>query len=288
MGCGAETEANTLLTALTAGTDFTVPPVDLTDPEFVIPALDGGVVPAALTNADLTDGVVTGDGTFDIVMKAIGANLAQEFSKGRITGDQYSKVYLGAMEAALGNSVQFLLGRDNAYWQALKAKYEAQRAQIEVVTARVALEVAKAELQKQRYEALTHQANYALTKLKLSTESVGYCIANFNLTEILPSQAELLGYQVEAARAQTMDTQTDGIAPIAGLIGKQKDLYSQQITSYKRDSEVKIAKLFTDAWITQKTIDEGLLAPTGFTNVSLDQVLDTLKANVQFDGLAHP
>ena len=39
------------------------------------------------------------------------------------------------------------------------------------------------------------------------------------------------------------------------------------------------AKLFTDAWITQKTIDEGLTAPSNFANDSVNNILGTLKAN---------
>jgi hypothetical protein len=287
MSCGAETEANTLMTSLTAGTDFSVPAVDFDDPNFQIPEAVVGVDPEPLSNADLTTGVLNGTGTFDVLMTGIRAHLQNEFEKGRITGDQYAKATIELTAGAMGNAVQFLLGRDQAYWQSKKAQYDARIAQVQVVPARVQLEVAKAELQKHRYEALTHQANYALTKLKLSTESVQFCIAEFNLQNILPAQLNLLNEQREAARAQTLNTRSDGTTVI-GLIGKQKDLYSQQITSYKRDAEVKAAKLFTDAWITQKTIDEGLLAPNGFINSSLDQVLQTLKQNNQFDGAAHP
>jgi len=80
-------------------------------------------------------------------------------------------------------------------------------------------------------------------------------------------------------RAQTLDTRSDGVTDVEGVLGKQKDLYTQQITSYRRDAETKVAKLFTDAWITMKTIDEGLSPPTGFTNASLDEILGVLKVN---------
>ena len=130
-------------------------------------------------------------------------------------------------------------------------------------------------------EALTSKAGYALTKLKLSTESVTYCTAQYNLTNMLPQQLANVKEQTEAQRAQTLDTRTDGVA-VVGVLGKQKALYSQQITSYQRDSEVKASKLFTDAWITMKTIDEGLLPPSGFQNSSLDQILTTLKTNNGF------
>ncbi len=98
-----------------------------------------------------------------------------------------------------------------------------------------------------------------------------------------PKKGKLLDEQVESTRAQTLDTRTDG-ATVTGAIGKQKDLYTQQITAYKRDSEIKAARIFSDAWITQKTIDEGLTAPTGFTNASLDQVLLAIKVNNEIGG----
>lgn len=60
-------------------------------------------------------------------------------------------------------------------------------------------------------------------------------------------------------RAQT-DVRTDG-STVTGAVGKQKDLYSQQITSYQRNSELSAARVFSDAWITQKTIGRGFVAP---------------------------
>ena len=95
---------------------------------------------------------------------------------------------------------------------------------------------------------------------------------------MLPQQLKLIIEQTEAQRAQTLDTRTDGTV-VKGSVGKQKELYSQQITSYQRDAEVKASKLFTDAWITQKTIDEGLNPPNGFTNASIDTILTKLKSN---------
>jgi hypothetical protein len=101
----------------------------------------------------------------------------------------------------------------------------------------------------------------------------------YTLTYLLPKQVTLVAEQGEVQRAQTLNTRSDA-ATVAGLTGKQKDLYTQQITSYQRDIEIKAAKIFSDAWITMKTLDEGLAAPTGFGNTSLDEVLTTIKTNV--------
>jgi hypothetical protein len=97
-------------------------------------------------------------------------------------------------------------------------------------------------------------------------------------TDILPQQHLLLQEQTEVQRAQTMNTRTDGVTAVVGSIGKQKDLYTQQIASYQRDAEMKVAKLYSDAWITQKTIDEGLVAPAQFVNTEVNEVMLAIRA----------
>jgi hypothetical protein len=278
MSCGAEEEANELMVSILAGKTFELPEVDLSGSEFQVPAAEEIALPEPLTNASLTTAEVNGSGTLDIVLKSLAAHLKAEFEAARITGAEYTKAYTALIDAALGNSVQFLLGKDTAYWQSVTAQAQAQTAKIALVTARVGLETAKAQLASARFEALNQEAAYALVKLKLATESVGYCTAKFNLEQMAPVQKLMLLEQYEGARAQTADTRSNG-QPILGLMGKQKDLYNQQIISYQRDAEVKAAKLFTDAWITMKTMDEGLLPPTKFNNASLDEILAVLKIN---------
>ncbi|UVX30955.1 virion structural protein [Klebsiella phage VLCpiP4a] len=272
MSCGAETEANRLLLALTAGEDFALPEVDMSN--WDIPGGDNSPIFAEvprITNESLTTREVGGSGVFDALMESASKHLKAEFKENRITGGEYTKAYIATLEACMGNAVQFLLGRDSAYFQAALA-------QIQAVTARVGLATAKAQFVLAKVQALTTKSEYALTKLKLSNESQNYCAALFNLDNILPAQERLLQEQYEVQRAQTQDNRSDAL-PVRGSIGKQKDLYDQQITSYKRDSEVKAAKLFTDAWITQKTIDEGLVPPDGFTNDQINPILMTLKSN---------
>ena len=302
MSCSAEVEANRLLDELTKGDDFTLPDVDMSGPEWDIPG--GGDSPIfgeipRLTNESLTTREVGGSGVFDALMESASKHLKAEFKENRITGGEYTKAYIATLEACMGNAVQFLLGRDSAYFQAALA-------QVQAVTARVGIATAKAQFVLTKIQALGAKSDYALTKLRLSTEGEGYCAAKFNVEQMLPKQLEQLNAQVdlthaqqaqttaqtalvneqtntqkeqtEVARAQTMETRSDSL-PIKGSIGKQKELYDQQITSYQRDAEVKASKLFTDAWITQKTIDEGLNPPNGFTNASIDTILTKLKTN---------
>lgn len=274
MSCSAEVEANRLLEELTKGDDFTLPDIDMSGPEWDIPGGDGSPIFGAITkvtNESLTTREVGGSGTFDALMESAHNHLKAEFKANRITGGEYTKAYIAMMESCMSNAVQFLLGRDQAYWAAALA-------QIQAVTARVTLATSKAQFVLAKLQALSAKSEYALTKMKIATESETYCAALFNANQMLPQQLKLLTEQTEAQRAQTLDTRTDG-AVVKGSVGKQKELYSQQITSYQRDAEVKASKLFTDAWITQKTIDEGLNPPNGFTNASIDTILTKLKSN---------
>jgi hypothetical protein len=315
------TAANGLMTSLLTGETFDIPDVDLSLPEYQAPDTTSIAVPDALTNADLTEKLVGGSGTFDVVMDSILAHLKGEFDKNRITGSEYTKAFIAATEAALSNSVQFLLNRDQSYWTALNAQIQAQIAQTHLVKSRVELETSKVQLEAVRLQAAAEKANFALTKLKLATESVAYDAAKYNVTSILPAQlaklnAEntligkqgtltdkqgslvdkqsdqitqeltlypakltLIKEQGEAQRAQTMDKRSDN-TNVVGYIGKQKDLLAQQITSYQRDSEIKVMKILSDTWITQKTIDEGLTAPTVFTNAQLDSAIGKVKTNL--------
>lgn len=274
MSCSAEVEANRLLEELTKGDDFTLPDIDMSGPEWDIPGGDGSPIFGAITkitNESLTTREVGGSGTFDALMESAHNHLKAEFKANRITGGEYTKAYIAMMESCMSNAVQFLLGRDQAYWAAALA-------QIQAVTARVTLATSKAQFVLAKIQALSAKSEYALTKLKIATESETYCAALFNASQMLPQQLKLVTEQTEAQRAQTLDTRSDGTT-VTGSVGKQKELYSQQITSYQRDAEVKASKLFTDAWITQKTIDEGLNPPNGFTNASIDTILTKLKSN---------
>ena len=305
-----DTVAVALYSSLTAGTDFDIPEFDLSGPEYDLPggstnpALDGiaKLTNGDLTNAVLTGNVVTGTGTMDVLMNTFMIHLDREFRIGHITGAEYTKAYIASMQVAAGNGVQYLVQRDQAYWAAVTA-------QMGIINSRVALAIAKTQLAGQEIEANTAKVNYALTKAKLSSENASYISVSeqgetaraqtkdtlsdgsavmgvtklqkdllVTQNRVTEKQVILVSEQGEAQRAQTQDTRLDGTT-VTGLLGKQKELYSQQITSYKRDAEVKAGKLWIDAWITMKTIDEGLLPPDQFTNTEINEVLATLKTN---------
>jgi len=64
----------------------------------------------AIPNTDLlTDGLMDGTGVFDILIKTVKLHLMEEYDAGRISGKEYSTVYLGALSAVLQQSIQYIV-----------------------------------------------------------------------------------------------------------------------------------------------------------------------------------
>ena len=189
----------------------------------------------------VTNGVTSGPGAFDTFMRGVMAHLQQEYDKGRITGADYTKAYIELAQSCLQMAVQFTLGKGQAFWAS-------QNGQIAGISGRIDME----------------------------TKRVGYATAKYSYDEILPEQKNLVAEQANTARAQTADTRFD-TATVYGLIGKQKDLYSEQMVSFRKDAQTKAGKMFADSWTIQKTVDEGLSPPSSFTNSTIDTVLNAIR-----------
>lgn len=104
----------------------------------------GIVVPEEIDEvvvADLTTKAMNGTGVFDVLMSAIQTRLDEQYSLERIKGTEYSKVYLGSMEAAISQGIQFLLGSELLAVQKLKieADIDLTRSQILESIAKIAL-----------------------------------------------------------------------------------------------------------------------------------------------------
>lgn len=177
--------ANELLVELTGDADFSVPKIDLTDPKFNIPYdPDSDLYKSVkhLVNADITTQEINGTGTFDVIMGGAAAQLAAEYDSERITGAEYTKAYIGTMGAALQNAVAFLTTKDQVFWQAQTAQYEAIKARLDAENAKLALAASI-------YDMYNRKAQYALTKEQLATAKLEFDANSFNVEQMLPLQA---------------------------------------------------------------------------------------------------
>lgn len=350
-----EDVANELFTSLTSELP-SIPSVDLTGDDFSFDPNDGSVLysePEDIVIDDLTEGTLKGEGAFDRLMASVDRHINREFKDNRITGDQYAQVYTQVITNVLGNATQFVLTKDQARWQGIQAQMQARVAEIQATSALVELERIRLDTARSAYETQTAAAQFALAKLNIANAEEQFSLLEqqtarerytnefilptqlaqeqHNLNCTLPLQTRLAEEQVEAAYAQTMDTRTDCMTPVTGLIGRQKlslsldnetkqfqldhtlpaqlnilaeqreserartldtrtdgeivvgsigkqnDLLDQQIDSFEKDAKHRTARMYLDGWITQKTLDEGLLAPDQLTNANIDQVLESIR-----------
>jgi hypothetical protein len=193
-----EITADSLYTALTAGSNFSLPVVDLTVDQYQTPSeLENALYleVTKLTTEDLSTGDTDGTGMFDALMRSLKAHLQQEYENNRITGEEYSKVYIQLTQSAMGSAVQYLLARDQSYWQATLSQQQARNAEIAVVASRVEVEATKARLKITHLDAQTSAANFASSKLRLASENA----------QVLQVRAQTV--QVEYQTASTMPAQ---------------------------------------------------------------------------------
>jgi len=73
---------------------------------------------------EITNGTLGGNGVFDVLMKSVTNHLEREFKENRITGLEYSQVYLQVMQSTLQQSITFILSKQQANITAEKTKEE--------------------------------------------------------------------------------------------------------------------------------------------------------------------
>ena len=106
----------------------------------------------------VTDGTLTGNGIFDVWMRALGAHLKREYAEQRITGDEYAKAYIALMNNLLNAAVGFLTQDAQLAMAHKKLEYELQLldAQVKIADKDLALkekQVLLAEAQLKAAEA---------------------------------------------------------------------------------------------------------------------------------------
>lgn len=259
-GTKSEILAEKIFLALVGGLNVKIPQVDLTDNPFRIPWDANSAVYDPVEKVPIEEVI----SYFHAFMGAFGKHLQEEYDKNRITGTKYADVYLALTQGAMQNAIQYALGKDQAFWTAA-------RMQADAITARAQNEVIK-------LEAMLRRATYALTKLKLATEDSTFGQSEFQRKNILPAQLTLITEQGEAQRAQTADDRASDGQPIAGLLKVQKDLYRQQIESFKGDMKIKATKIFSDLWTIQRTHDPGTAPSVYFRPLNPDEPEGTIVA----------
>ena len=228
--------------------------------------------------SDLTEATVTGNGVFDELMKAAKAHLEQEYSNNRIKGKEYADVYLGSMIAVLDQAVKFMgIRQQDALIAAQIAKVNAER---ELVQAQIAKTNAEAALLPKQGQLIDAQIAKTNADRDLVVAQLGLIPDQKAKTQ---AETAILVQKKKTEEAQIKDT-VDG-ANVTGVIGKQKDVYTEQAKGFKKKAEADIVKIMSDIWSVARTTDDVTPAPDqavgdngGRLNTNLIAALNNAKA----------
>lgn len=201
------------------------------------------------------ENLATGQGNFDILMRALKEHVNKEYKAGRIDGPEYSQVYLATLQLALDKAMGFTMEVDKSWLEAEILRLTAEKLEIEKtkVTAEVALVNAQIGLiNQQTANAVVENTVLIAQECKLRAE---YDVLLLQKDKVIAETA-LLGQKLVTEQAQTQD---GAIAP-GSVLGKQIVLYGRQADGFLRDAEQKAAKLMIDTWNVRRTTDEATVA----------------------------
>lgn len=245
---------------------------------------------ADLNIEDLTGGGKAEAGIFEELMRTVKSHLSEEYSAGRIDGDNYTKAYIASMNAAMSVGTQYLLqhGVVNQQIKLIESQIQTQNQQTALIQEQVDQIVAQtAYTEKQTLkldsdialvdEQIKVQAKQQLvldeqvTNLQKDIESKDSAITlntkqgalvDQNAANALTSNSQIIAQtdkltaeknvleQRRISEEAQVKDNVDGL-PVGGVIGKQMKLYENQAEGYIRDAEQKAAKIMADNLITR-------------------------------------
>jgi hypothetical protein len=232
---------------------------------------------------DLTTGALNGSGAFDQLMAATKLHLIEEYEKGRITGDEYTTVYLGAMQSVLAQSVQYLVNQQTqekvlAEIGLIRQKTVTELAQtdnlivdglgfndstaVEGLVAEQIL-VAKQQVLESTQKVLTAIEETTLIQQKVITELLNSETATTGLTA--PYGAWSGGafdgmaiQQIDKVQAEAEHIRQKTVTEIANVSNALPDTYAES-SNTTLEGLLEVAKLKTEAEVDlldQKTVSE--------------------------------
>jgi hypothetical protein len=202
----------------------------------------------AISITEVTEGSIQGTGAFDKIMSAMQIRLEEEFSQGRITGDDYANVYLGAMTASMQQAVAFCLGRQQS---------DAQAELTRATTCNTIAESLNIPKQGALLDAQTlntiKQVEIATAEIAIKTQQVLESIENVSIARAklvnIPKEGSLLDAQVSNATKQGLLVDVQKAEVAAQTLGinadilnkpKQGALLDQQVVTAQADAINKV------------------------------------------------
>lgn len=232
--------------------------------------LSAGALLSAPNVSRLTTQSLEGTGVFDVLMASTKLHLLEEYNSGRITGEEYTQVYLGALTAVMQQSVTFLLNSQQE---------EKIIAEIGLVRQKIATELAQTDNTIPLGLAFNGTSVVeGLVESQLALNALQEDLVT-NQIEKVERESALVGQQIISELSHTSNSLTNAIGAglgynntttVAGLIKAQKDKVDAEIARSDAEVDLVTQKIVTEVAQTSDT------KPVGLGQMSSTTVLNGL------------
>ena len=278
-----ESISQEILNILTSKLNFTIPEVDYSDldvsfPDKLIEELSKTPempVPGNLASSDVEDNIPS----YNRIMNAFRATLADEADKDRIDKGQYATILQAVMSTAMELAVQYELNRYTNKYTSISA---AIKAKADVATAKTQAAIAKMQLAQAQSNAHTAGAQFASTVMDLGIKDSSYGSNQQNIKvaqqniKVAEKQIDQMNQSIQVAQKQ-IDQMNQEISASIASVSRDDRIADQQIESSKLRDVRDLGKVYSDVYLTQKGVDEGTATPSSLTSTNIDEVMTKLR-----------
>lgn len=282
-----ESISQEILNILTSKLDFTIPKVDYKDldvsfPDELIKELSKTPEmpkPDNLASSNVEDNIPS----YNRIMNAFRATLADEADKDRIDKNQYATILQAVMSTAMQLAVEYELNRYTNKYTSISA---AIKAKADVATAKTQAAIAKMQLAQAQSNAHTARAQFASTVMDLGIKDSSYGSNQQNI-KVAQKQIDQMNQNINASVSsvsrddRVADKQIElmgqNIASSKASVTRDDKIADQQIESSKLRDVRDLGKVYSDVYLTQKGVDEGTVTPSSLTSPNIDEVMTKLR-----------
>lgn len=282
-----ESISQEILNILTSKLDFTIPKVDYKDldvsfPDELIKELSKTPEmpkPDNLASSNVEDNIPS----YNRIMNAFRATLADEADKDRIDKSQYATILQAVMSTAMELAVQYELNRYTNKYTSISA---AIKAKADVVTAMTQAAIAKMQLAQAQSNAHTARAQFASTVMDLGIKDSSYGSNQQNI-KVAQKQIDQMNQNINASVSSVsrddriadkqIELMGQNIASSKASVTRDDKIADQQIESSKLRDVRDLGKVYSDVYLTQKGVDEGTATPSSLTSPNIDEVMTKLR-----------
>ena len=209
-------------------------------------------------SSDITNGDISGSGVFDLLMKSVKTHLNEEYNASRIRDEDFATVYLGSLQSAMQQAVQYQMGKDQ-----LEINWEKTQVELDLIAQKILTEKGQVENVADgligQQQALLDKQNTHQTQ---ETVLLGHKI-NTELGQVIDMSTGLIGKQqlqlaeetkLVTEKISTEEAQTTDIT--TGILGRKQAIMTQEVLVAEQEVLVAQQKVLESVQAVQKSIKE--------------------------------